>query len=364
MKTGLIALACKNLDGVVPTDIQVIPAGHHTTPKGDFLCDAESSSLILSAFANRQNDMVIDYEHQTLNGSEAPASGWIKAMKGLEDRGADGIWAIGVEWTDKAKAYITNREYRYVSPVFLVRASDRRVVDLFNVALTNQPNIDGMVPMINKRDQQNEEVDMKKLFKLLGLPETATEGEVCIAVNKLLQSGAMANKVLSTLGLGTEADERAAVSAVTTLKDQAAIMTNKDVLTALGLATGASVSEATATILAMKQGATALETLSGEVASLRTKLAEKDSNEVVAMAMKSGKITPAQEPWAKEYATRDPKGFEMFIAKAPIVVPIGQVNGGRKDNGSISDDLQLQINKMMGISTETFNKHIVEGGDQ
>jgi phage I-like protein len=307
--------------------------------------------------------MVIDYEHQTLAGTEAPASGWIKAMKGLIDRGAEGIWAVGVEWTDKARTYIANREYRYVSPVFLVRKSDQRVIELINVALTNQPNIDGMVPMINKRNQQNEEVGMKKLFNLLGLPETATEAEVCIAVNKLIQSGVMANKVLTALGLGADADEAAAIGAVTAMKDQAAVMTNKEVLTALGLATGASASEATATILAMKQGATALDTLSGEVAALRTKLAEKDSGDIVALAMKDGKITPAQEPWAKEYAARDLAGFQMFVAKAPVVVPIKTVDGGRVSDASATDDVQLQVNKMLGISNETFTKHNKEGGE-
>jgi hypothetical protein len=133
-----------------PSEIQVIPAGYHTTPKGNFLCDNESAALVLQAFAGKSNDMVIDYEHQTLEGCQAPAAGWIKSMKGLVNRGTEGIWAVGVEWTDRARQLIANREYRYLSPVFLVRKSDNRVTQLINVALTNQPNIDGMVPLINK----------------------------------------------------------------------------------------------------------------------------------------------------------------------------------------------------------------------
>jgi len=131
--------------------------------------------------------MVIDYEHQTLAGTEAPAAGWITK---LINKGREGIWAA-VEWTDRAKQYLANKEYKYVSPVFLKRLSDNKVVRLINVALTNQPNIDGMVPLVNKSGyffqiENKEEITMdKELLKLLGLSETATMQDVIVAINKL-----------------------------------------------------------------------------------------------------------------------------------------------------------------------------------
>ena len=153
MNSATMTLICNALDtsGAIPTAIQVIPAGYHTTSKGNFVCDAESVRLIMSAFASRDTDMVVDYEHQTLKDVQAPAAGWIKAHTGLEDRGVNGLWAR-VQWNERARGYLQGREYRYVSPVFLVRAGDQRVVHLINVALTNQPNIDGMTPIVNKAE--------------------------------------------------------------------------------------------------------------------------------------------------------------------------------------------------------------------
>jgi phage I-like protein len=215
MKNGLV-LICKDVEGKVPAEIQVIPYGHHDTPKGPFTLDDEGARGIIAAFEAQTNDMVIDYEHQTIADPpvEAPAAGWIKK---LVNRGAEGIWAV-IEWTERAKQYIANREYRYVSPVFLKRVSDNRVIRLINVALTNQPNIDGMVPLANKLgfegDTNTKEATMKELWKLLGLSEDAKEEAAVAAVNKLrgdLEAKrvvVIASKgVLDALGLAETATE-------------------------------------------------------------------------------------------------------------------------------------------------------------
>ena len=103
---------------------------------------------IINHFEGRSNDIVIDYEHQTLKSVEAPAAGWIKK---LINRGEQGLWAA-VEWTEKAAKYLANREYRYFSPVFMVRKSDRKVVQVTNAALTNSPQINHLTPIIAKLD--------------------------------------------------------------------------------------------------------------------------------------------------------------------------------------------------------------------
>jgi hypothetical protein len=139
-------MICREIPGIA-SEIQVIPYGSYTTEEGTFLHDEVSADFVMKAFDAHKNDLVIDYEHQTLSGKEAPAAGWITR---LINRGKAGIWAA-VMWTEKAKLYIGNREYRYLSPVFLKRGSDNRVVKLVNAGLTNQPAIDGMVPLINKK---------------------------------------------------------------------------------------------------------------------------------------------------------------------------------------------------------------------
>jgi phage I-like protein len=330
----ILVLICKDMNGVVPEEIQVIPYGTDIkTPKGNFTLDEECAPLVLAEYQKQVNQMVIDYEHQTLMGTKAPAAGWITK---LIDKGTEGIWAA-VEWTAKARAYIANKEYKYVSPVFLVRLADHRVIRLINVALTNQPNIDGMVPLVNKAGeykfatQKEEKIMWKELLKKLGLAETATEADAIAAINKM-ETAAAAGK-------------------------GAVVVANKSVLTALGLAETATESEVTGTIMAMKQSHTQVGDLATQVKTLQDKLSAGAAADAVALAMKDGKITPAQKEWADKYAATDLAGFKVFVAKAPTVVVMGKVVGDEKPAEGALDEVQIAVNKQMGIDTETFKKY-------
>jgi phage I-like protein len=371
----LMSMICKDLNGAVPDEIQVIPFGSHTTSKGDFVSDAQSQALVIAEYEVRQNDMVIDYEHQTLLDVQAPAAGWVKGRIGLEDRGEAGIWAK-VDWTDKAREYIANREYRYVSPVFSVRKSDNRVVALLNVALTNQPNIDGMVPIVNKRNLNQEEVMLRKqICNKLGCPETCTDEELLTTLDNKMGDGGkgkeMACKLLTDLGLAEDATTENAVKAIATLKDQASVMASKDVRSALGLSDTSSVGEATAVILAMKQGDSNGMVLAGKVATLETQLKKRDADEVVELAMKEGKVTPAQREWADKYAASDLEGFRTFASKAPVVIPVGTlttdtVNPGNQDAVTIANKATVyraeQAGKGIQVSATEAVAYITKGG--
>lgn len=360
------ALVCvvNDLNGVVPTEIQVIPyAINQQTPQGIFTCDEGCQSIIISEFITHINDMVIDYEHQTLMNVEAPAAGWGK-RENLFSKGKEGLWLRNVDWTSKARNYIANKEYRFVSPVFLKRLSDDRVVRLINVALTNQPNIDGMVPITNKyvydlTTAKEEKPMWKELMKRLGLTETATEQDAIVAINKLADPvRILANKsVLAALGLTETATENDAIAAIKKLAESVRIVANKSVLTALGLTESATEAEITGTIMAMKQSHTQVGDLATQVKKLQDKLNASAASDAVAVAMKDGKITPAQKEWADEYAKRDLEGFKVFVAKAPVVVVLGKVVGEDKPADGAIDDVQMQINKMCGVDAETFKKY-------
>lgn len=99
------------------------------------ILDGQSAAMVLKYHATLGRDLVIDYEHQTLSGNQAPAAGWIKQLQWRE---GDGLW-VKTEWTQKAAAYIAKNEYRYYSPVMISRESDSRIVAVINVALTNSP---------------------------------------------------------------------------------------------------------------------------------------------------------------------------------------------------------------------------------
>lgn len=107
--------------------------------------DAESLTAMVSDFQARGVDLVIDYEHQSLQGERAPAAGWIKELAARED----GLWAR-VEWTPQAQEYLRNREYRYFSPVLRLDPETRKPLVLMQVALTNVPAIKRLPPLVAK----------------------------------------------------------------------------------------------------------------------------------------------------------------------------------------------------------------------
>ena len=139
-------------DGEVPQRMVVAPWGEVQSTAGTFVVDEESGRLVVEAFGAHGTDLPIDYEHQTLGGTyasprgTAPAAGWITALEAVP---AEGIVAT-VNWTEEAREMLAAKEYRYLSPVAMVRKSDRKLVALHSVALTNKPAIVGMAAIVNR----------------------------------------------------------------------------------------------------------------------------------------------------------------------------------------------------------------------
>ncbi len=329
-----------NLDGV-PEEIKILPLGHVHSQKGDFEVDDESIKLIVEQFKNRNVDLVIDYEHQTLKDVQAPAGGWVEKIY----KGTDAIMAK-VKWTDKAKEYLKNREYRYLSPVVIVRKKDRKAAGLHSVALTNTPAIDGMFAVVNSLGtdgmEENEEetgMDIKELVKLLGLPETATEEEVKSALEA------------AKAALGENKDDDAGSDGN---EPGASPVANSVVLSLLGLSENAKTEDAAAAIMALKAG-----TGNNELVALKEELEKRNADDMVQTALKAGKITAAQKEWALSYALSDKDGFKAFMDKAPVVVPQGKLD--LKDAPDTNNkDYDMEILKNCGISKEDYEKYYKE----
>lgn len=348
--------------GTVPSEIQVVPWGRHDTEKGVFVLDEEGMGAVIADFASRETDMVVDYEHQSLSGREAPAAGWIKRLFAVAPRNpgvrptssrAAGIWAK-VEWTPRAVEYLKNREYRYLSPVFLKSVGNDRVVKLLSAALTNQPAIGGMVAVVNRDEArckdragaghpprpektpegkpERKEVCMKKLYELLGLGEDAGEEQAAAAV-------------------------QAMKSEVESLRGQVAKAAPNEVLELLGLPDGATLPEVTGTVMALRKGHEQAEELSARLLTLEEELGRKRAGELVARAMRQGKVTAAQKDWAEQYASADPEGFSAFVAKAPVIVHTGEMAAGeRPGEGDSPDEVQRAVNQALGVSDDAFRK--------
>lgn len=330
----------------VPSEIKILPLGRVHSQKGDFTVDDESVELIRKQFKDRKLDLVIDYEHQTLADVQAPAGGWIKDIY----KGDDALIAK-VEWTPKATEYLKNKEYRYLSPVVMVRKRDQKATALHSVALTNTPAIDGMFPVVNSLtiedySEGGTTMDLKEIAKALGLPETATEEEVKKAVE---EAGKAAQKVKEMEGKG-EGSTGEGTDAT------AEVVANSTILKLLELDENAKTEDVAASIMALKAGGD--KATAATVLALKEKIERKEAEEAVQLALKEGKITAAQTDWAREYALKDADGFKKFMDKAVAVVPQGKM--ALKDapaENTKTDDVDMAILKNCGISEEDMKKY-------
>lgn len=332
----------------VPAEIKLLPFGRVHSQKGDFNVDDESFELIRKQFKDRRLDLVIDYEHQTLADVQAPAGGWIKDLY----KGPDAIIAK-VEWTAKAAEYLKNREYRYLSPVVMVRERDQKAIAVHSAALTNTPAIDGMFALVNSLDVEDMSeggkiMDLKELAKALGLPETATEEEI----RKAVGDAAKAAEKMKETDAG-KPDEKPGGDGRT--PEGAEMVANSTILSMLGLKADARTEDVAASIMALKAGGMDVQ---AELLALKQQMQEKNADEAVQAALKAGKITAAQAEWARAYALKDMEGFKSFTDKAPVVVPKGRLElKDAPDTHGPADAMDTVILKNMGISMDDVKKY-------
>ncbi|MDR3322822.1 MAG: phage protease [Zoogloeaceae bacterium] len=273
-------------EGGVPERIHLIPAGEFCgrDGRGPYRLDADA---VLAAFAAQAVAIPIDYEHQSIhtadNGQPAPAAGWIEA---LEAR-ADGLWGK-VVWTDRARAYLTGHEYRYLSPVF-EHFADGRVIALDSVALVNQPNL--TLTALNRRQDP-----------LSPSPEGAS---------KMTQQNSEAAKAddLKTLAA---APQFAAMKKALTLGDAAPL---EDVFVA--------VNARLAELTLLKSEHARIAALYNAEQALKKKAAEDTAIEA---AKAAHKISPASEESSRLMYRASPDAFAKFIESQPVILPGAQTS--------------------------------------
>ena len=281
---------------ILPEWIRLLPLGQVDLVDGrpPFEVDHESVAAMVESFNVRGVDLVVDYEHQSLNGGRAPAAGWIKEMAAKED----GLWAR-VEWTAQAQEYLHNKEYRYFSPVLKLDPDTRKPLVLMHVALTNVPAMKGVAPLVAKYDGDDLKHGKKRTGKT---PEV--EGGIPLELKR-------------RLGLTSEARED-----VCWMKTQEFF---KNITVTLGLAEDAGSEEVQGSLEALRAGMEQTEELKKEIEALKSRLVEEKTSRAVEEALIMGKISPAQKGWALEYCRQDPEQFQAFVAGAPKVVPLGEV---------------------------------------
>jgi phage I-like protein len=260
-----------------PGRVLVAPWGEVKSVNGTFVVDEESARLVVEAYRAHGTDIPIDYEHQSLGGiyaspsGQAPAAGWIRGLRAVTPaeagEGEAGLLAE-VEWTPAAEQKLAGREYRYLSPVVLVRKSDRRVMALHSVALTNKPAIVGMRPIVNR------EPDLPA--------DRAAQAPQPVRAEAGQSSTSEAEKV--------------------------ELLRHR-----LGLDAGCDFG-------------TVLTAAEDRIASLAGQIAQREAQDKVDAAVRAGKLTMAQREWAMSLALKDGQAFDEWAASAPVLVMPGRTS--------------------------------------
>ena len=176
-----IALAAEN---GVPDWVQLFPAGPEIVARDGRVWFMRDPQIVLAAFEENAAPLPIDYEHAQAHrapeGEEAPAAGWIDK---LEVRNGE-IWGH-VEWTERAAKMIRDREYRFLSPDFLVLKEDETIVALSGAGLVNRPALHLQALARRSKGAPLQETTMNKaLCRRLGLAEGASEEVIIAAIDK------------------------------------------------------------------------------------------------------------------------------------------------------------------------------------
>ncbi|MCH8251061.1 MAG: hypothetical protein IID36_01270 [Planctomycetes bacterium] len=246
-----------------PTRIVLAPWGEVESVNGSFIVDDESAAEAIRAFETHGTDLPIDYEHQTLGGrfaspnGQAPAAGWIKKISA-----EPGVGLIAhIEWTQPAKEMLRTKQYRFLSPVAIIRKSDRKLVAIHSAALTNKPAIVGMEPIINR----------------------ASPGPAFAVSDTVWHD--------DDLGQGD--------------RDPLAVLTAH-----LDLGAEASADQV-------------LVAASERLSFLEARLSAKRVEDRICEAVRSGRLVPAQRSWAERLVLRDESLFDEWLRTAPVVVVPG-----------------------------------------
>ncbi len=178
----LVDLRTVELADSGPTWIQALPLGTYQHPvHGKIEVTPERVQRFAANVKNnvRETELDIDYDHKI---QRTDAAGWVKDAEARPT----GLW-IAVEWTKEALQKLKDKAYRYFSPEFSDDWEHPKTKQtykdvLFGGGLTNRPFLKDILPInlseIIENNNGGNVVDPKKVRKLLGLPDDATDEQV------------------------------------------------------------------------------------------------------------------------------------------------------------------------------------------
>lgn len=319
LKEGTTAAAPR----VPPTQVRIFPMGKVETSKGTFLFDRLAADAVMAAYADQGNELFFDYDHKSLR-SEGPvdsgkAAGWFH----LELR-ADGLWAIDIRWTQSAAAQLSAGEWRYFSPAFLVDDATGRIVELINVALTNNPATKNMTPLV----------------------AASTRGARAVALKDKTMSA-----VPVTLGLAASATEAEQLNAITPLVELSASVRE--------LTGKTDASEALAVLSAWRESHAKLDAAQVELSALRSENERRETDRLIRLGREQTKVTDANE--SKVRALGSSAAIAAFLETALPAAPANATREPVTDPAELSkswDELTVAEKHRLSNDNPTLAKQL------
>lgn len=311
-----------------PTEFRLLRAGVNATDKGDFLFDEDAAAAVMACWREKGVELMADWEHQSMCQPpvEAPASAtWVPEVRNGE------LWATSVKWTLRAKQRIEAKEYRYFSPAFLHDPKTGRVQRLINFALTNNPAMHQLEPLVAASAATDTAGENMEEIKALQAKLAAAQQEN-EALNAKLSAAATAQTQLTAL--------RSTVHAVTGKGDDA---------------------EAIGVLTALKAAHSELTDLKSQLATERTARLSAEFNAALDQASKDGKIPPAQRAfWDGQAKTR---GVEDGLAMLKAFCETATALVSDKQVATVPALAQVPAEQArmaasLGISVEAFKKSL------
>lgn len=356
------------VSGQAPEWVELIPAGEFAPRDSRAPWNNSSPEAVLAASRALAMDLPVDYEHQTdyatQNGQPAPAAGWIKEMQVR----AGAIWGR-VEWTERARAMLAAREYRYLSPVFGYTTDGRVVTHVLRAALTNDPALH--LTALTRKEQSVMDPRLLKALGLLGLPETADEAALAKAIGDLRGAETALATVAKAAGIDKvekpDDTARTISIALAAAKDASPLVA---IAKAAGLPETATAEEIAAAVKSAKSASpggfpdpkqfvprSEFDQVKTALATLQSDSVETKASAAVDDAIQAGKVTPGQRDWAMAYARKDPEGFADYVGAAPAIVTPGSSSANKRPApGSALTAEELAVCKVTGVDPEAFKK--------
>ncbi|VAX17031.1 hypothetical protein MNBD_NITROSPINAE04-853 [hydrothermal vent metagenome] len=275
--------------------VVIVPFGRFPHPGGMQIIDRGAVERIMDQFSKWERDIVVDYQHESLKEcGRAPAAGWVKAKTAVVTQ--NGIEAV-IEWTGEAREMIESKNYLYLSPVF--EKEEGVIARLFNLGLTNNPNIQAMEPLVNQ--STNQEILMENKSEESNPAESLAPTEQDAPTLALLLGD-----VVALLGLTPEAVDEEIIAKIKELAKETA---------------------------SKRQGE--IETLVND-------------------AVSAGKLRPSLSDWAVNLARVNPGSFETFLVNSGPSAPLGGVmTGGANARPRLSMS-ESSVCRMLGLDEKEY----------